>query len=206
VNPFVYPKSQYLRREKPGLLSAYPQYKPFLQREFERKCVYCRMPDSLKDYELYGVDQYRPKSRFPQLVTSYSNLFYCCNPCNRRKGEYWPAKGKGQTHFIPNPCDHEMFKHLRFNRAVVETKSTAGEVAESLLDLNDPETVAYRNFVLDALNTYAAKKIVLEQTHAQLTKLRDEGSISVADADTALLTLKRDLAQVTATLNRLAGQ
>ena len=32
--------------------------------------------------------------------------------------------------------------------------ATAGEVAESLLDLNDPETVAYRNFVLDALNTF----------------------------------------------------
>ena len=205
MNPFVYPKSQHVRRQRPGALSPYPRYKPFLQREFERKCVYCRMPDSMKDHELYGVDHYRPKGRFGHLLTTYSNLFYCCNPCNRRKGEYWPPRGQGQTHFIPNPCDHEMFKHLRFNGAVVEARSKAGEVAEALLDLNDPEATAYRRFILDALDTYAAKKAELEKAHADVGRLRDSGSIPLQDANAALTTLQRDLAQVDANLSRLAG-
>lgn len=206
MNPFVYPKSRHLRRERPGVLSPYSEYKPFLQREFARKCVYCRMPDSMKDYELYGVDHYRPKSRFRYLLTTYPNLFYCCNPCNRRKGEYWPPRGRANTHFVPNPCDHEMFKHLRFTGAVVEAKSEAGEVAEQLLDLNEPEAVAYRQFILDALDTYAAKKAELEETIAQLTLKRDDGSVSRQAADSALAVLERDLASVDASLARLAGR
>lgn len=206
MNPFIYPKSKHVRREKPGALSPYPKYKPYLQREFERKCVYCRTPDSMKDYELYGVDHYRPKGRFDHLLTTYSNLFYCCNPCNRLKGEYWPPKGQGKTHFIPNPCDHEMFKHLRFNGAVVETKSPAGVVAEELMDLNDPEAVAYRRFILDLLDTCEAKKATLEKAHVELTKLRDSGSVPKTDADAALTTIQQDLVQVNANLNRLAGR
>lgn len=206
MNPFVYPKSKHIRREKPGALSPYPKYKPFLQREFERKCVYCRMPDSMKDYELYGVDHYRPKGTFPALITNYGNLFYACNPCNRRKGEYWPPRGKGTTHFIPNPCDHEMFKHLRFNGALVETKSEPGKVAEDLLDLNDPEAVSYRTFIMHAIETYSTKQAELEKTRQQVEALRSAGSISTADADAALASLQNDLDTVTKNLARLAGQ
>jgi hypothetical protein len=206
MNPFVYPKSEHIRREKPGALSPYPRYKPFLRREFERKCIYCRMPDSMKDIELYGVEHYRPKGRFPGLITSYSNLFYACNPCNRRKGEYWPTRGKGKTHFVPNPCDQQMYKHLRFNGPVVEVKSTAGQVARELLDLNDPEAVAYRKFILEAIETYSKKKTALENTRQQLTQLRAQGSVSVVDADAGLASLDHDLNIVTTNLARLAGQ
>ena len=206
MNPFAYPKSKHVRREKPGELSPYSKYKPFLQREFERKCIYCRMPDSMQHQHLFGVEHYRPKSRFPELITSYRNLFYACNPCNQRKGEYWPPRGKGTTHFIPNPCDHEMFKHLRFSGPVVEAKSMAGEVAEELLDLNDPEAVAYRKFVLDLLDTCNAKKADLEKTLIEVTGLRDAGLIAKADADDALGTLGQQLAQVNANLDRLVGR
>lgn len=206
MNPFVYPKSKHTRREKPGELSPYPKYKTFLQREFERKCIYCRMPDSMKDYEGYGVEHYRPKSRFPALVTSYSNLFYCCNPCNRRKGEYWPSRARAKTHFIPNPCDHEMFNHLRFDGAVVETKSDAGEVARDLLDLNDPEAISYRTFILDAIETYSAKKAGLESTRQQLEDLRASGSVPTTQVDVALASLQLDLDTVTKNLARLTGE
>jgi hypothetical protein len=89
--PFSYPKSRHTRRLRPGPFKKYSEYKPFLREEFEKKCVYCRMPDTMKDYEMYGVDHYRPKSLFSELLTTYANLFYCCNPCNRRKREYSDA-------------------------------------------------------------------------------------------------------------------
>lgn len=205
MNPFVYPKSKHVRREKPGALSPYPKYKPFLQREFERKCIYCRMPDSMKDYELYGVEHYRPKGTFPGLITSYSNLFYACNPCNRRKGEYWPPRGKGTTHFIPNPCDHEMFKHLRFVGPVVEAKSTAGDVARDLLDLNDAETVKYRTFIISLIETHEEKKALLDRTRTQLQELRQRGEVSDVDVEAALATIDQDLATVREHLDRLSG-
>ena len=205
MNPFVYPKSRHLRRERPGALSTYQQYKPFLQSEFQRKCVYCRMPDSMTDYSHFGVDHYRPKKRFPGQVTAYANLFYCCNPCNRRKGDYWPPRGMGSTHFVPNPCDHEMFRHLRFNRAAVETKTTAGEVAEQILDLNDPEIVAYRMFVLDLLETSEAEKAAILTTQRDVVRLRDSGMITPVVARDILAELEEDIVQVDANINRLGG-
>ncbi len=205
MNPFIYPKSRHARRERPGVLSTYQKYKPSLRREFERKCVYCRMPDSMKDPEMYGVDHYRPKHRFEQLVTSYPNLFYCCNPCNSRKGDYWPPWGRGKTHFIPNPCDHEMFRHLRFKGSSVQSRSDAGKVAEELLDLNDPEVVRYRELILDVLDTYGKMRVELDSVRTELSRQRDTGAVSALDADTAIASIDMDLAKVDAVLGQLAG-
>lgn len=205
MNPFVYPKSRHLRRERPGRFSTHSEYKPFLQREFSRKCVYCRVPDSMKGYDAFGVDHYRPKSVFGSLVKEYSNLFYACNTCNRLKGDYWPPRGKGATHFIPNPCDHEMFKHLRFRGAAVESRTTAGRVTEELLDLNDPEVAAYRNLIIDIIAQYESKKAILEQTRNGLKQLLATGSITSAEADPTLGRIDDDLAKVNANLIRLCG-
>ena len=54
-------------------------------------------------------------------------LFYACNCCNRRKGNYWPGDFEEiHEHFIPNPCDHVMFEHLRYNDAKVDEQSETG--------------------------------------------------------------------------------
>lgn len=206
MKPFVYPKVRHVRRERPGSLSPYSAYKPYLQREFERKCIYCRMPDSMRGYELYGVDHYRPKSLFENLLTTYSNLFYCCNPCNRRKGDYWPSRGKVKTHFIPNPCDHKMFQHLRFNRATIETSSQAGVVAKKLMDLNDPDVVAYRTFILDTITMYESKRAELKKTLLQIRAKRREGTVTADAADQAIAKLDARLVQVNGNLDRLVGR
>ena len=88
MNPFSYPDSQHLRTQKPDRFSDYKRYKPFLRIEFERKCVYCRLPDGVKGEEAFGVDHYRPVSKFPGLDCAYENLFYTCNTCNWRKGDF----------------------------------------------------------------------------------------------------------------------
>jgi hypothetical protein len=204
LNPFSYPKSRHTRRLRPGPFTTYQEYKPFLREEFEKKCVYCRMPDTMKDYEMYGVDHYRPKSLFTKLLTTYSNLFYCCNPCNRRKLEYWPTRGRLKTHFIPNPCDHEMFTHLRFVGDKVQARTPAGEVAYDLLDLDDPKVVEYRRFILDLLNIYEAKRT---ETLDALKKLRGAKleADPPADIDSGIAALETELATIERHLARLEG-
>ena len=160
----------------------------------------------MKDYELYGVDHYRPKSLFGNLLTKYSNLFYCCNPCNRRKGEYWPPRGKRETHYIPNPCEHVMFQHLRFKGATIETKSPAGAVAEELMDLNDPEAVAYRRFILDAITAYEGTRVELKKALLQIRAKRPEGAVTADAADRAIAKLNAHLVQVNGHLDRLVGR
>src|SRR5262249_19354003 len=152
LNPFLYPKSKHRRTQQPQSYSYYPSYKPFLRAEFGRQCVYCRLPDGLKGQDSFGVDHYRPKSLFPDLQATYSNLFYACNCCNRRKGRFWPTPDEtGAGEFIPNPCDHVMFDHLRFQSSRIITRSLAGKRAEKTLMLNDDESVRYRELILDMI-------------------------------------------------------
>jgi hypothetical protein len=205
VNPFVYPKAIHVRRERPPHFSRYQRYKPFLQREFERKCVYCRMPDSMKGYESFSVDHYRPKRPFALLSTSYSNLFYCCKPCNDRKGRYWPSKARERMEFIPNPCDHVMFSHLRYVAANVAAKSVAGAKAVEILDLNEDECTRFRAFILDSLEVHEAKRNDLVRARDELKAARDAGTFASADVDAALARLERDLVKVSSHMDRLGG-
>lgn len=113
LNPFRYSQSRYRRKLSPPSYSDYSRYKSFLKQEFTSQCVYCRLPDGLKGEDSFSVDHYRPQSRFPELVTTYANLFYACSGCNRRKGAFWPTDAQWRAkQFIPNPCDHVMFVHL----------------------------------------------------------------------------------------------
>jgi hypothetical protein len=115
--------------------------------------VYCRLPDGVRGIDNFGVDHYKPKARFPDLKATYSNLYYACNCCNRRKGDFWPTSADvAARRFIPNPCDHVMFEHLRFKGVAIESRSAAGRQAEEKMMLNDEESVNYRQFVVTAIS------------------------------------------------------
>jgi len=152
MNPFRYPESRHHRARTPGPFTDYRRYKPHLQAEFARQCVYCRMPEGPKGEDSFGVDHYRPVSQFPDLRSDYGNLFYSCNLCNSWKSDFWPtAAQQSRGEFLPNPCDHVMSEHLRYHGARVEATSPAGELAITLLMLNDDEAVGYREFLLRSI-------------------------------------------------------
>jgi hypothetical protein len=204
MNPFVYPREKYRRRLRPGQLGHYREYKPFLRTEFARKCVYCRMPDTMAGgADNYGVDHYKPKSLFRHLLVEYTNLFYCCNKCNRRKGTYWPTASKLNLHFVPNVCDHVMAKHMSFSRAYVETTTPAGKFTVDLLDLNDAERRAMRELILDTLSLFSRKRAECQQTRAAV--LRRTSSKSAAAAKAAVARLDAALVRIDANIAKLSG-
>ena len=128
------------------------------------QCVYCRLPDGPKGYDNFGVDHYLPKRDFPELARLYSNLFYACNCCNRRKGRFWPNPDElRKGRFIPNPCDHVMFDHLRYRGALVNPRSEAGKQADKILDFNDDESIKYRELILDMIEYTESQKRLVEQ-------------------------------------------
>jgi hypothetical protein len=201
--PFAYPKVRHVRSQKPGPFTQYQRFKPFLREEFSRKCVYCREPDGLKGKDSFGVDHYRPKKDFPQLSCVYENLFYCCGPCNRRKGRRWALPRLEATHFIPNPCDHVMFSHLQFQEGIVGDKTLAGKYAVECLDLNDPVSVEHRQFVGRLIARLEQQR---EEAETAITKVREahrSGRMDDATARSAqhdfeaeLQIVERDLASV----------
>lgn len=207
MNPFVYPKAKHTRTQKPRQYADYRSYKDVLRIEFHRKCVYCRTPDTnAPRRDGFGVDHYRPKSVFPELATVYENLFYCCNSCNSRKRSYWPAKGDEVKLFVPNPCDHEMYKHLRFKDDVVEGKSTAGEFTVKLLDLNEPTVVSYRQSVTQLIEAMLAQLHRLDNVYARLSALAEKGVENRGKLLSQIKQVEIDIAKAKRALEQLTAQ
>jgi len=143
--PYLYPAKRHKRTLAPGPFTRYQAYKPYLREEFRRQCVYCRTPDGSLRSNAFGVDHYLPQVRFGTLRTLYSNLYYCCNTCNGRKGGYYPKTvDRAAKRFIPNPCDHTMTSHVVFRADKVEALTVAGAHTVSLLMFNDDEWLKHR--------------------------------------------------------------
>lgn len=56
-----------------------------LIRDTHGKCMYCE--GKMRDVSFPHVEHYRPKSRFPNLAFSWSNLGLSCQVCNTNKGD-----------------------------------------------------------------------------------------------------------------------
>jgi hypothetical protein len=171
MGPFLYPKSLHKRRLAPGPFKSYKKYKPYLRDEFHTQCVYCRLPDALtRGADSFGTDHYRPVKWFKSLKSEYVNLFYCCNSCNRLKGDYWPLMGKAPNILLPNPCDFRMADHIRYAGATVVSRSKVGDNALIVFDFNDPAAVTQRRLMIDAIKAIRSKRATYSQTRGELRK------------------------------------
>ncbi|MBI5544703.1 MAG: HNH endonuclease [Deltaproteobacteria bacterium] len=187
MNPFRYPTKQHRRRERPPATNNYHDFKPFLRREFERKCIYCRLPDTLRGESNFAVEHFKPKDLFPELLTVYSNLFYVCSSCNRRKWNIWPAaKEIKQGRFFPNPCANVMDKHIRYKNALVIPRSHAGVFLEEVMMLNTDENgIAFRKHIIRQLERLVTLQkqlqLALRTMRLQRRKLGDPLKIAELD-------------------------
>lgn len=152
----LYPEERQSRVSDPGPFADHRSYKPHLQRQFRRKCVYCRISDGIKGYEGFGVDHYLPRSKFPALSLAWSNLFYACNVCNTWKGDSVSVPAR----FLPNPCEHRMADHLQYSDGDIETYTPHGEWLKELLRLDERSNL--REFILSALGKFliARKELI----------------------------------------------
>jgi uncharacterized protein (TIGR02646 family) len=144
----LFPIDRQKRGPDPGPFKEHRSYKPYLQKIFRRKCVYCRIPDGLGGDAGFGVDHYLPKSRFPHLTFEWSNLFYACNVCNTWKGE---SVSTAEL-FLPNPCEHRMSEHLQYRGADVETYTSHGALLAELVHLGERQEL--RGFIFSALREF----------------------------------------------------
>jgi hypothetical protein len=167
------------------------------------------MPDRLRTYDSFGVDHYRPKSRFPEFAATYTNLFYACNTCNRRKGEFWPSRQQRDlSQFVPNPCDHVMFEHLRLRHdGIVDHHSPAGEWTLDLLIINEPEQIDFRKAIVGAAGYAEETCDQLRRTIEELRKREESGS----EADRRRLAARRqtreiELEEASGILSTLTGR
>jgi len=194
----LFPQQLHARSPDPGPFREPRAYKPHLQREFRRKCVYCRISDGLKGYEGFGIDHYLPKSRFPGLGTAWPNLFYACNVCNTWKGD----SVSGPERFLPNPCTHRMADHLQYQGADIETYTLHGEWLAELLHLAERRNL--REFILSALGQLLTiRNELLEDLTAYETQL---GKGDLGSLQAAILETDEELEQVERQIELLIGE
>jgi HNH endonuclease len=85
----------------------------------------------------FTIDHYEPKSARKDLEDDYSNLMYCCDECNMRKGDRYPpnaAREAGYRFFRPDSdirTEHFEPAGIRVNH-----KSNIGEYTIEAVDLN----------------------------------------------------------------------
>lgn len=204
---FRYPEIQHVRTQSPDHFSYYKRYKPFLRIEFERRCVFCLLPDGLTGEEAFGVDHYRPISRFPDLKCDYSNLLYACNTCNGRKKDFWPTSAQWSAAlFLPNPCDHKMAEHLAFVGPHIEPRTVTGRFTIETLRLNDPGRIQLREFILRSIDRCTrllkATRIMLAEVEARLSVAQGIERYQLTVARSSLLV---ELDGLQADLLRLTG-
>lgn len=187
---YKYPKGRHKRTQAPPAFSKYKDFRPYLVAEFSNTCVYCRTPDVIPGSRSFAVEHYLPKRHFRSLETQYTNLFLACHTCNGRKGQYFPQTASDL--FIPNPCDHVMFDHLRYDGSTAKSHSVNGQFAIERLLLNDSQNVQKREIVATLAVAVQEKRDEFRQMVVHLEKLALRGNKSAA-AKLPLASRKADM-------------
>ncbi|MFN0079993.1 MAG: hypothetical protein ACKVY0_26300 [Prosthecobacter sp.] len=127
------------RRHKPPVRTDYRRYKEYLRDEFVFTCVYCLMRETWTGSPAtFGVEHFHPKSKAPELISTYTNLLYVCNFCNS-------ARGNRPMSPALHPEINPFGAHLEIiNDGTVKHRTETGLALIDLLKLNRPEVVTHR--------------------------------------------------------------
>ena len=204
-SPFRYSTVRHVRRLKPGPFSKSRDYIDALAEEFYHSCVYCLMPDVFGG--TFEVEHYRPESKFKDLRSEYSNLFYACRACNGRKGKKW-FEPEPDGAYIVNPCQDAMGEHLWFEAKRAKPRSKAGKLTEETLRLNDPNSVKFRENVDLVIAEAWTKLVGLRKRRPKVVKAinAEKDAVRKRHLETALEALDGDVEKRVALLRQALGR
>jgi hypothetical protein len=84
-----------------------PKLRDVLLEEFDHQCAYC---DSTLQASMGHVDNFYPKSLFPEKAFQWINLILACQVCSIAKGTKFPVSEDGTPLLLypgfDNPTDH----------------------------------------------------------------------------------------------------
>jgi hypothetical protein len=138
------------------LLRDYTGYRQLLRKDFRFRCAYCLV----QEYFVGGeagccIDHHRPVNGLnarPDLVSEYTNLYWCCRECNENKGDSWPSQEDyaANIRFL-DPCepedDHELHWRILQN-GMIEPLTSIGRYTVRHLKLWRPFLQYHRALLL----------------------------------------------------------
>lgn len=137
-----------IRRQLPPQYDDYKSYKPFLRLDFRWRCCYCTIHEAnWGNAGHFAVEHFRPKDKFENLSTVYSNLYYACDLCNSYKWNKWPNDddtAAGRRFF--DPCSDLSSAHfVDEGLGVLKGLTPCGEYTWKSIRLNRPDLIKMRN-------------------------------------------------------------
>lgn len=129
----------------------YTFFRPDVRKDFERCCAYClRHEDHCGGVDHFELDHFKPQKRFPDLINEFSNIYYCCHRCNKRKSVSWPKEQEQVAgYYFVDLCHDDFETHYQLRSdGRLELLTTAAKYTEKTLKLNSPELVRERANIL----------------------------------------------------------
>ena len=131
------------RRADPPAQSDYKRYKQPLREDFQYRCAYCILHEGDPyggGFHHFQIDHFRPRNKFPDLINTYSNLYYSCTWCNRAKSDTWPTNDEQSRGFVfVDPCVEDLYTtHARLDPTTgkLEPTTNAGDFTITEIRLN----------------------------------------------------------------------
>lgn len=117
--------------------SNYQNYKENLRIDFWFSCSYCSVTELEASGFGFQIDHYIPESIDSSLKNDYRNLMYSCQRCNSAKSDTYPPEDarKDGWRFIKIDEEDPSY-HFNLDGVRLEPKTLAGELTESVLELN----------------------------------------------------------------------
>ena len=123
-----------------------------LREMSDSKCMYCESHITHIGYP--HIEHFRPKSKYPRLCFSWTNLLLACSVCNGKeyKGEKFPSKKQNGLFINPTIENPNIFFHFEFDYltgvSIVNPLNERAKTTEKELGLNRAELLKHRNSVV----------------------------------------------------------
>ena len=118
----------------------YHNYRESLRFDFWYSCAYCSTTELEATGITFTIDHYMPQNSDSgrALVNDYSNLMWCCDPCNKYKGDtILPARMQNDGFMIFRPDYHDPTHHFSLDEyRILPMSDKIGKLTVELLDLN----------------------------------------------------------------------
>lgn len=129
--------SSLIARSTVPSLTDYTEYRPYLRVDFLWSCAYCTITEAEATGFRMTIDHYEPQSARPDLDCDYSNLMYCCDECNARKGDRYPPISARENGFRFFRVDQDEFSsHFELIGLKIGHTTNVGYYTIQALDLN----------------------------------------------------------------------
>lgn len=133
----------------------YKKYRPYIREDFHECCAYCLMHEAFaRGVENFELDHFKPKSKFPELRDTYTNIYYSCHPCNQSKAAIWPnPELESQGFRFIDVCKETFSEHFVDEDGYWKPITNAGRYTEEKIRLNSRHNIHIRRMIKKLLSS-----------------------------------------------------